>query len=324
MPTFWAIAEDKPGDKWQALFERLWPGYKRWYTKEGVLDRPTYLSCRLALKKHMPELLPVYDRLCELAGGGDLAARFLSLYGPPGYLTGCSQAIWPGNEPMLVRNYDYSELAFDAVVLKTRWLGRQVMGMSDCLIGLVDGVNEDGLTLSLTFGGRRVVGKGFGVPLIIRYILETCGNVEEATKALIRIPTHMAYNVTALDRKGHRVTVYLSPDREPVVTNAAVATNHQERVEWGQHARATASVERERFLLQRLTLHEEPAEDFVAAFLRPPLYSLAFTRGFGTLYTAIYWPLRHSVRFCWPGAIWSQSLDQFSEGPLAVSYPLQA
>ena len=64
---------------------------------------------------------------------------------------------------------------------------------------------------------------------------------------LARVPIHMAYNVTALDRLGHRVTVDLSPDRTPTVTRSPVATNHQEQVEWMQHAQATASVERNIF-----------------------------------------------------------------------------
>jgi predicted choloylglycine hydrolase len=55
----------------------------------------------------MPELESTYDELVELAGGGDLAARFLSLYRPPPFLTACSQGVWRGAEPALVRNYDY-------------------------------------------------------------------------------------------------------------------------------------------------------------------------------------------------------------------------
>ena len=322
MLTFTAIDECRPGRKWRMLLDRLWPGYERWYCKEGSLDRPTYLACRRALERHMPEFVPVWSELCELAGGGDIAARFLSLYCPPGYVTGCSQAVWPGPEPLLVRNYDYNPQTFDAVLLNTRWLGKRVMGMSDCLVGLVDGINEDGLALSLTFGGRRVVGLGFGVPIVIRYVLETCTTAEEAARTLARIPTHMAYNVTALDGAGERRTVFLSPDREPLITHAAVATNHQERVEWGQHARATATVERERFLLQRLTLHEEPPEDFIGAFLKPPLYSLAFARGFGTLYTAVYWPRQGTIRLCWPGAHWPKSLHAFEEGSLMIHYPV--
>ena len=34
--------------------------------------------------------------------------------------------------------------------------------MLDCLWGLLDGVNDAGLALSLTFGGRPQVGAGFG------------------------------------------------------------------------------------------------------------------------------------------------------------------
>jgi predicted choloylglycine hydrolase len=319
---FTALDEPAPGPRWQALFERLWPAYRRWYLSDGEAARPTYLACRRALKRHMPEILPLYERLCALAGGSDLAARFLSFYCPPPYLSACSQAIWPGDEPVLVRNYDYNPRAFDAVVMRTAWLGRRVVGMSDCLWGILDGINDAGLAVSLTFGGRRIVGDGFGVPLILRYVLETCASVPEVAKALARIPTHMAYNVTALDARQRHVTVYLAPDRPAIVTNAAVATNHQERIEWHQHARATATLERERYLLQRLTLHEEPRERFIGAFLKPPLYSIAFERGFGTLYTAVYRPRRLDLDYRWPGAVWGQSVERFEEGTREIRYPL--
>lgn len=321
MLPFWAIEEAEPGAKWQGLFRRLWPAYRRWYLQESLLDRPTYLECRRALRKHMPEFMPVFEQLTELAGGGDVEARFLSHYRPPAYLSGCSQAIWPGDEPMMVRNYDYSPGLFDAVLLKTRWLGREVIGMSDGMIGLVDGLNDAGLAASLTFGGSRSIGEGFGVPVIMRYVLETCETAKEAAATLARIPSHMAYNVTVLDKTGGHATVYLGPGRDAVISNAAVATNHQEHVSWRQHARVTATVERERFLLQRLTLHQEPAEEFIGAFLKPPLYSLAFARGFGTLYSAVYWPAKGAARYCWPGSSWEHSFDDFREGMIQVSYP---
>ncbi len=196
------------------------------------------------------------------------------------------------------------------------------MGTSDCLVGLVDGVNEAGLAISLTFGGRRVVGQGFGVPIILRYVLETCETAEEAGKLLSGIPTHMSYNVTVLDARRRRVTVQMSPDRKAVVTNAAVATNHQEGVEWVAHARETATIERERFLLSRLVLHEESEKRFISHFLRPPLYSLAFERGFGTLYTAALYPKKREIAYCWPRAEWRLSLEHFREERQLVHYPL--
>ena len=228
--VFEAVSEDKPGPKWQSRFQALWPAYERWYLSEGIGARPTYLSALRAFKEHMPELVPTYEKLTELAGGGDIAARFLTFYCPPPYLSGCSQAIWPGKEPLLVRNYDYAPQLSDGLVLETKWNGMRVMGISDGLFGMVDGINEAGLAVSLTFGGRKIAGEGFGVPIIVRYILEFCRTADEAAAVLARIPCHMAYNVTVIDQKRRFHTVYLSPDREAVVTDSPVATNHQERV----------------------------------------------------------------------------------------------
>jgi predicted choloylglycine hydrolase len=50
--------------------------------------------------------------------------------------------------------------------------------MLDCLWGLLDRVNDAGLAISLAFGGRPQVGEGFGIPLVIRYVQETCGSTE--------------------------------------------------------------------------------------------------------------------------------------------------
>jgi predicted choloylglycine hydrolase len=140
----------------------------------------------------MPEIVPLYEALCEQAGGGDHRARFLSFYCPPPYLSGCSQAIWPGAEPVLVRNYDYSPGAFDALLLRTGWQGRAVMGVSDGLWGLVDGINDAGLAVSLTFGGRRVVGDGFGEVLgVVAQLLHALAlGFDEGVKGLGGLRIH--------------------------------------------------------------------------------------------------------------------------------------
>ncbi len=117
------------------------------------------------------------------------------------------------------------------------------------------------------------------------------------------------------------MTAYLSPDRPPVITQAPVATNHQERVEWVSHARETATVERERYLLTQLALHPDTEARFIGAFLRPPLYSLAFERGFGTLYTAALRPRSGEIVYRWPAAEWRQGLDDFRPGSIVVTYP---
>jgi len=321
--TFRAVDEPIPGEKWAGLFRQFWPSYRKWWLSQGEQARPGYLACRRAIQQHMPELLAVYDDLAELAGGSDRAARFLSLYSPPAYQAACSQAVSTGAEPLLVRNYDYHPDAFDAVILRTQWLGKRVIGVSDCLIGVLDGINEDGLVVSLTFGGRGVVGAGFGIPLVLRYILETCKTVGQAVRVLQRVPCHMAYNVTVLDRSCRYKTVFVSPDRAAIVTDAAAATNHQHEVEWDDHARASSSVEREEFLLNRLKRQGAIPERLVTAFHRPPLYSPQFNTGFGTLYTAVYRPKMKSLELQWPGLSWPMSISDFHDESRTINFAQQ-
>ena len=113
----------------------------------------------------------------------------------------------------------------------------------------------------------------------------------------------------------------MAPDRGTTITNAAVAPNHQETVDWIQHARLTATVERERFLLQRLTLHVDPEEKFISAFLKPPLYSTAYVNGFGTLYTSVYRPRKRQMELHWPGVVWPFEIDNFQESCRSVHTP---
>ncbi|MEF8732456.1 MAG: C45 family peptidase [Candidatus Accumulibacter meliphilus] len=317
---FRAIEEARPGAIWQALFAEFWPSYRRWYLQGGNAARPYYLPCVRALKKHMPELLPTYERLAELAGGGDLEARFLSLFCPPPYVTACSQVAWPGAQPLLLRNYDYPAQLCEGVILKTAWNGRQVIGVSDCVWGLLDGINDDGLAVSLSFGGRLDVGEGFGVPLVLRYVLETCSRTAAATAALARVPVHMSYNVTVLDRHGDFATVYMAPGKNGDIQRIAAATNHQQKVEWQQHARATSTVERLRLLRLMLDDSAITSEALIAAFLQAPIYSNAFARGLGTLYSAAYWPGEGRADFLWPGHSWSQSFADFTVGARLIEF----
>ncbi len=319
--TFRSVAEAEPGDKWRASFQRHWPGYRRWYLAEGPEAVPHFAVCLAKLRHYMPELVFTYERLCALAGGEDIATRFLSLYRPPSYLTGCSQIAWTrGSRPMLARNYDYSPLLCEGQLLLSAWHGRRVMAMTDCLWGVLDGVNELGLAVSLTFGGRPVVGDGFGVPLVLRYVLEFCERTKDAIAQLRRIPIHMAYNVTVLDRSGDLATLMLAPDREPAVTRLPIAANHQMQVEWEDYARATATLERERFLFGRLNEPGLGESRLLADFLAPPLYTDAYERGFGTLYTAAYWPAEGSMSLLWPGERLDQSMARFSEGERRRDY----
>ncbi|MEQ8323934.1 MAG: C45 family peptidase [Vicingaceae bacterium] len=307
-----SLEEATPGEKWKTRFKKNWPFYRKWFLSEGVKERPGYLSCVENLGIYMPELLPVYDQLCELVGGGDLESRYLSQWCPPPYMSGCSQLAWVKDGPCLIRNYDYGIEFFEGLIFKSNWL-KPVIGVSDSSWGLLDGINGDGLVASLTFGGRKVVGNGMGIPLIIRYILETCADVHQAIAVLKRVPVHMAYNVTLIDRNSEFFTVYLSPDHAPDITNWAVGTNHQHTIEWPDYARISKTVERKSFLDECWLDPHQTRQGLVQKFLTPPVFNTNYKKRFGTLYTGMYDCIEGSLHLYWHGLDFKQSFEEFKE-----------
>ncbi|WP_339647981.1 C45 family peptidase [uncultured Salegentibacter sp.] len=318
---FNAISEPgKPGSKWQKLYNTHWTAYKSWLKSKGTTNYPDLKTSQKALKKYMPEMWPTYQRLCKLVKGDKVAARFLTGFQPPAYISGCSQAVTTGKDIQLVRNYDFHPDLMEGTQLLTSWNGKKVIATSDCLIGVVDGMNEDGLAISLTFGGRKEVGVGFGIPFILRYVLEFCSNVDEAVAALIRIPSHMSYNVTVVDRTGKFKTVQLAPDKAPLVTNAAFTTNHQETIDWPENAAFNKTQERSSFLKKILSEKNINSVRVADAFLKAPLYNTKFKEGFGTLFTSVYRPLEGKVELRWPETSVQQSFENFQEVYKLINY----
>jgi len=296
------LDEDLPGAQWLAHAAAFWPGYQSWWQRDGERARPTFLACRKALREHMPELLPTWSTMCDLLGGGDVPARFLSMWCPPPYIVGCTQAVWSGqdaSEARLLRNYDFSPALFDGCFMATRWCGQRVLAMSDCLWGALDGINESGLCASLSFGGRTVTGLGFGIPLVMRYVLEQAQSVAQAVAILQRLPHHMSYNVSLLDKTGQWATVFVAPDRATEVVPQRSVSNIQHAVEWVQHANATHALLRAQSLAQALA-EARDADDVLQRLLQTPLWQSAFARGYGTLYTASYDPGLGQVQLHWP------------------------
>jgi predicted choloylglycine hydrolase len=314
-PGFRVVNEPHPGENWREAFTAMWPAYRAFWLKEGEEARPDLSTCREMLRTWMPELVPTFECLVNLAGDDPLATRFLTMYRPPGFVVGCSQAAFAGDGgPVLVRNYDYPASRVEGIVYCTSWTGRRVIGMSDCLWGLLDGVNDAGLAASLTFGGRPAVGDGFGIPLVIRYVLEVCEDVEAACRVLASVPVHAVQNVTLLDRGGDFATVRLGPDREPEVLTVPVATNHQHRGDWPEYERAVGTFERERRLLELLRTPAMTVDRLIQSFMEHPLYRDGLASGFGTLYTAVYFPTTGRSEYRWPdNAMITESFDEAKE-----------
>jgi predicted choloylglycine hydrolase len=315
--TLYGIREEQPGPRWQALHDATRDAYQRWYLSEGAAARPDLHTCHRMLVRHMPELVPVWERLVELAGGEEVTARLLTLWDPPRFLPGCSQATLGAavaadgisRVPLLVRNYDYGLDLFERVVYSSAFTGRRVLGTGDCLWGLLDGMNDAGLAVSLAFGGRPGSRPGFGIPLVVRYLLEVATSLDDVGSVLRRIPVNMSYNLTVVDGSGEGLTAFVAPDTAPEFSAARVATNHRGTVpEYPERAQSLRSVERQRLLLSLLD-SDPDITGLTSAFLRPPLRSTEYGRAFGTLYTAVYRPNDGVVDYLWPDDSWRRTFD---------------
>lgn len=307
---FVGMDEDHPGARWRALYAETWDAYRRWWVGKGADQRPTRAAAEAALARHMPELVPVHRRLVELADDDETTAAMLTLWNPPPFIVACSQIVVADGEtgePVLLRNYDYDPRLFEATIYRSRWATRRVLGTGDCLWGLVDGVNDSGLAVSLTFGGRQAIGEGFGIPLVLRYLLEVADDAPAGIEVLQKLPHQLSYNVTLCDRVGHVATVFVAPDRPAVVTDRRATTNHPDTVEWPEHSAWVRSVER----LEALrTLEAAHAETVTAAMLTPPLIARQWDAGFATLFTAAYRPVTGRLDYHWPDRQVGLAIDQ--------------
>jgi predicted choloylglycine hydrolase len=307
--TVYAINEPTPGPRWKALFDATWPAYRAWYLGEDDDDRPNLATAIAMLTQHMPELLPTYRRLVDLTGGDEVAARMLTMWNAPAFLPACSQAAIAGPTPALCRNYDYSPDLWEQTIYTSAFTGRKVIGTGDCLWGLLDGMNDAGLVVSLTFGGRPGSGPGFAVPLVVRYLLEVAGTAAQARELLRGLPIAMSYNLTVVDATGKAFTAFVAPGQEPEFSDVPAATNHHGvSPEYPERAEKLCSVPR----LDRLhdLLAAGPtAGELAAAFQAAPLHNTEYSRAFGTLYTALYLPAEQVVEYRWPDVTWRRGFD---------------
>lgn len=319
---FRSLEEDRIGTVWKTVFNHGWPGWKEWYLARRGENPVPIKVCRRMMRHHMPGLERSWDAWVNAVDGDEDVARFLSFWSPPRYLVNCSQvALVDQDGPLLIRNYDLDPVLNEATILKTSWHGHDVIGMVEGMAGLSDGMNRAGLAVSLTFGGRVERESGFGIPLIMRYVLETCRDVRDAVAAFRAIPSHMSYNVTMIDRTGETATIMLSPDRPAMLKPEPWATNHQLGVEWPRHGRLSRTLERSAYLAEMISRGGQTGVEIAHQFLSPPLHTRQYSEGFGTVFTALYRPDAGTASLAWAdGTFHTWGFDSFPNRTLDVRY----
>lgn len=299
--TFRAIeVGDGRDGRWATHARGLWPDMEDLLTAEGRTPEGAR-RVRELFRTHMPELVPVLHRLAGQLDSPQADVLLTHAALRP-FSPACTQI---GGICTLLRNYDFPPDQCEGTIVSSCFL-RPVIGMQDVLWGLLDGMNDAGLAISLTFGGRSVHGRGFAILVVVRYLLETCDTVDEALDRLRSLPIAVPQNLTLVD-PAKAVTVFVGPDMPPTTAPDACAANHQHLPVSDEQERASRTQERLRAI--------RAAGTDVAAMLKPPLYRSADEQqGPGTLYTALYRPVEGRVTYHWPGESWHQSFDDFTPG----------
>jgi predicted choloylglycine hydrolase len=221
----------------------------------------------------------------------------------------------------LVRSYDFDPAMCERTIARTSYL-RSVIGVNEALWGMLDGMNDAGLAVSLTFGGRFVLGPGMCIIMVVRYLLENCDTVDEAWQRLQTIPVATAQNLTLVDST-QTMSVHLGPDIAPTRAAGVCVTNHQAEPVTEEYERGSHTLQRldaVRAAAEDAVHVEEPVEHVVGALLRPPVYNTDLGSGLGTLCTAAYRPAEGRVSYVWPGGRrWEQSFDAFQPGTKTVT-----
>ncbi len=269
----------------------------------------------------------------ELAGFADAlgcAPEQVLYYGMTWLTPRCSHlALLPSmtasGHPMAARNYEFNDEAEDFTVIKTRITGKYThIGTSALGIGRDDGINEMGLTVTLSSSGfpvgplpemRRPAVAGLQFWAVVRTLLENCRDVKEALSMLKDMPVAYNLNLIVLDREGHCALVETLDGRMAVKTidrdsgeQALYATNHpvlEELIPYEPQA-FVHSIRRYDNITAFLERHRQgiTAGQLKAFFLTPYPEGLScsyYSQFFGTTKTMVLDPVQGSLSLCWGG-----------------------
>lgn len=317
------IEEEDIGCKWTTFAEYALPDYRAWFNQFNHHVLPSS-ECIDAIAEHLPLFVNTFKKMVGALNLEEHDIALISFYCPAPVTFGCSQAIWLQQHPVLVRNFDYFPALNEGRYLKSSWHGTQVIASTDCLWGALDGMNEYGLSISVTFVGQSKQAQGFAAPIVVRYILEFCKTTAEAVDLLMRIPLCMAYNFSVVDANFNVKTIEANPLTGILVSNTPAATNHQGDVDEFRFPDLYHSLLRKNTMLDYLYSPYSTLESFLNSFAYSPLYYEDYQSGSTTLYTAAYNCHLKAVEYRWPtGLVVYQSFFDFNETDFFVQFPVR-
>lgn len=202
---------------------------------------------------------------------------------------GCSALM---TDRYYVRNYDFTPDMYDGLfTLNETGDAYATAGYNLQGIGRHDGVNEHGLVAGLHFVSFDGYRKGLSPWVSVRFILEMCSTVDEASHMLKEIPHAACYNFSLGDALGNMAVVEASPSGVAVRMgeSALGCVNHFEAQKDKNRQSIDHSLRRSRYI-QSLSAgdlsHRQAFEMFKD--VQSPLFFTDYDQWFGTLHTFSY------------------------------------
>lgn len=169
------------------------------------------MDCIEIYKQYYPEILEELQGLTDAQGLSfeEVAAFILGMYSYTADVHCTCFALKQGNAVLLGRNSDFLVAVKDMClhVECEPKVGYAHTANSTAFIQLEDGVNEEGLSVGMTFIYPVVKRPGFNAGLLVRYLLEKCSSVKEAIQALQSLPIGSAQTITLADAAGDMAVV---------------------------------------------------------------------------------------------------------------------
>ncbi|HEX2980263.1 MAG TPA: C45 family peptidase [Anaerolineaceae bacterium] len=210
---------------------------------------------------------------------------------------------------LVARNYEFGDQEDDMRLCTTRVQGKYAhLGFSSLLFGRNDGMNEHGLSVTMSSGGIPVgkyippIQSGFQFWALIRHLLENCRSVEEVLGEVEDFPLCGNTVLIAADRSGKAALIeFYGPHKavrciDAQSANPAVyATNHYtlpEMQSWPVQQLANSPVRYQ--TIERFVSAEAPKIDRGKLKL---LFGSAYPQGLTCHYYAEYFGTLHSLVF---------------------------
>ncbi len=195
-------------------------------------------QCEKAVKQYTPNLIDELNGIIEGGNYDDTHLRAFSLALTKYPQLGCSifaisKRFTKNARTIFCRNYDWDKWVAEFSVLWKSYPEEALASISgtDLFVGRYGGLNESGLAIAVTaIRGYTEDAAGVALHYVVRWILDTCRNVSEATSFLRRVPHFRGNNYLLADSTDAITYVEATPKRVMVVDKTeagfAVVTNH--------------------------------------------------------------------------------------------------